>query len=233
MKKLLFLAVVLCFGINDVKAKIKNPILVELFTSQGCSSCPPADAFAGELVKRDDVIVLSLPITYWDRLGWKDSLAKPQFTQRQRLYARSFKTNRVYTPQMIIDGTRDLVGSSRNKFFRLIKKRRSEKNQNLHLDLKKNKNGLLLSIKGPTNRKKTTLWRVNFIKQKSVEIGSGENGGRVITYYNVAKSIAPIRKWQAGEKYQLSVRPDYDGVAVFIQKKNNGEVLASSSYILN
>src|SRR5690349_11098694 len=94
--------------------------VVELFTSQGCSSCPPADAFFLELSRRSDVISLSLPVDYWDYLGWKDTLAQPAFTARQRAYASARNDKQVYTPQAIVNGAKAVVGSDRNKIDTLI-----------------------------------------------------------------------------------------------------------------
>ncbi|MHA1189152.1 MAG: DUF1223 domain-containing protein, partial [Alphaproteobacteria bacterium] len=95
--------------------------VVELFTSQGCSSCPPADKYVGDLVDREDVIALSLPVDYWDYLGWKDTLARPENTRRQYEYANARGDNRVYTPQIIVNGGEHFVGSSRKSVERSIR----------------------------------------------------------------------------------------------------------------
>ena len=91
-----------------------RPIVVELYTSQGCSSCPPADALLGRLAQRRDVLALSLPVTYWDMLGWKDTLASPGNTSRQKAYAAALGRGGVYTPQIVVDGVNDVVGSREN-----------------------------------------------------------------------------------------------------------------------
>src|ERR1700736_1842766 len=91
----------------------ERPIVVELFTSQGCSSCPPADALLAELAQRPDVIALGFHIDYWDDLGWKDPLSSPAATARQRDYARQFGRRQVYTPQLVVDGAEEAVGSDR------------------------------------------------------------------------------------------------------------------------
>src|SRR5216684_6783440 len=90
-----------------------RPVVVELFTSQGCSSCPPADALLGELAKKGEVVALGFHISYWDSLGWKDPLSSPSSTERQKAYARRLGDGRVYTPQMVVDGTSQMVGSDR------------------------------------------------------------------------------------------------------------------------
>ena len=89
----------------------KRPIVVELFTSQGCNSCPPADALLGRLTDRKDVLAVSLPITYWDMMGWKDTLASENNTRRQKSYSEIMGHGGVYTPQMIVDGASDVIGS--------------------------------------------------------------------------------------------------------------------------
>src|SRR5687768_16883892 len=106
-----------------------SPVLVELFTSQGCSSCPPADAFMGELVGRKNVIGLSLNVDYWDYIGWRDTLASPANSKRQRDYARKRGDNRIYTPQMVINGHRHAVGSDRKTVLSIIdeESRRTER----------------------------------------------------------------------------------------------------------
>ena len=98
-----------------------SPVVVELYTSQGCSSCPPADAFLGDLATHRDLLVLALHVDYWDYIGWKDPFASSMNTQRQRAYARALRLHMVYTPQMIVDGEVDAVGSDRGKVETLIK----------------------------------------------------------------------------------------------------------------
>src|SRR6516165_10211815 len=102
-------------------AQAQTRAVVELFTSQGCSSCPPADKLLGELAKRDDLLALSLPIDYWDYLGWKDTLASHDFSERQREYAQSRGDGAVYTPQAVINGTDDMVGSDRSAIESAVK----------------------------------------------------------------------------------------------------------------
>src|SRR5882672_5362435 len=104
----------------------RRPVVVELFTSQGCSDCPAADRLVTELAKRKDVIALSLPITYWEMLGWKDTYATDTNTQRQKSYARAMNHSGIYTPQMIIDGRLDVVGNQRDRVLAAVAARAGE-----------------------------------------------------------------------------------------------------------
>ncbi|MEM9683718.1 MAG: DUF1223 domain-containing protein, partial [Pseudomonadota bacterium] len=109
-------------GMVPAAASSKNPVVVELFTSQGCSSCPPAEALLGELAKRDDVVALEFHVDYWDYIGWKDEFAKPAFSGRQKQYVSSLNGRYSYTPQMVIDGKTHVVGSDRRKVEATIRK---------------------------------------------------------------------------------------------------------------
>ena len=116
-------------GIRPLRAA-RTPVVVELFTSQGCSSCPPADAFMGDLAGEDGIIAVSLNVDYWDYIGWRDTLASPKHTRRQRDYAAKRGDNRVYTPQMIINGRDHAVGSDRGGVLRLIDRERRNSSGN-------------------------------------------------------------------------------------------------------
>src|SRR5712692_8081349 len=116
---------ILCCGLALIAipaAAEPRPVVVELFTSQGCSSCPPADALLGELARRGDVLALGFHISYWDSLGWKDPLSSQNSTDRQRSYARRFTGGRVYTPQIVVDGTSEMVGSDRDAVLAALRK---------------------------------------------------------------------------------------------------------------
>ncbi len=211
-----------------------EPILVELFTSQGCSSCPPADRFAATLIKeRKDLLVLSLPVDYWDRLGWKDTLASPEFTARQRQYNRKRRWG-VYTPQMVVDGQSHGVGSRPQSMLRLISRHKKSRKVKTRVRLEHRGSSVNLQIDASSNiRHAAMIWRVNFLKKRVVDIGAGENSGRRISYHNVVKDIVPLGRWSgAAVKRDLPVSKGYDGVAVFIQQNNHGEVLAANSLTL-
>ena len=218
------------------QARAETKILVELYTSQGCSSCPPADRFAGELIKESqDVLVLSLPVDYWDHLGWKDTLASPKFSSRQRHYARKQRWGRPYTPQMVVDGERHGVASRPRSMRRLINDHKRSRGTKAQMQLQRNGNEVELRIDAANNIKNTaTIWRVNYIQRRAVDIGAGENSGRRVIYHNVVKDMVPLGRWSgAALTRKLQLRKGYDGVAVFIQEVNYGPVLAAAGLTLN
>ena len=218
-----------------------RPVLVELFTSQGCSSCPPADEFAVRLSAEEDVLVLSLPVDYWDYLGWKDTLAQPAFTERQHAYAKVRRQHRVYTPQMMIDGQQDAVGSSEHKVRWLVQKRRTalESGAGAELRLEHGEDGALMAhvSSGLAGADSATLWLVRLDARIEVAIGRGENRGRSVTYANVAREMTPLGRWHGGgwsiEVPAEAVRGN-TGAALILQadppggQRGTGEVLGTA-----
>jgi hypothetical protein len=179
------------------RAASGNPVVVELFTSQGCSSCPPADAFMGELVGQEGVIGLSLNVDYWDYIGWRDTLASPAHTKRQRDYARKRGDNRIYTPQVVINGRLHAVGSDRKTVLRMIgeERRRTE-----HVSLSINGMGTDIAVSvgagGYSLRKDSTILLMTLLPVVTVAIEKGENTGKQVSYYNVVRKIMPVGMWQ-------------------------------------
>jgi hypothetical protein len=181
--------------------------VVELFTSQGCSSCPPADALLAELAEREDVIALSLHVDYWDYLGWKDTFGQAENTARQYAYAKVRDDGRVYTPQMVLNGTGDHVGSNREAVEEALG------SASLPLQVSMRRNGEAIEIvvaggaEGAPTPAKTTVRLVVFSPVASVTIERGENAGRVATYRNVVRSMRPIGMWK-GERLEISLPAD-------------------------
>ena len=194
--------------------------VVELFTSQGCSSCPPADAFAGDLVKRDDVITLSLPVDYWDYLGWKDTFARRENTERQYAYARVRGDGRVYTPQIVINGGHHYVGSSRKGIERGIEE--AELPVPVSMSVVGGELEVVIGDQAWDPRYHTTVRLVSYQRSATVEIGRGENTGRTITYYNVVRDMRAIGMWK-GRPMTITLPlddimvDDSDGCAVIVQ----------------
>jgi hypothetical protein len=213
--------------------KIKRPVVVELYTSQGCSSCPPADALLGQLASRKDVLAVSLPVTYWDMLGWRDTLASDFNTRRQKAYARELGRGGVYTPQMIIDGASDVVGSRTQAVESAIAARASDM-QAVPVELEANRQQVHIAVGSASDHgpHEATIWLFGILPQATVSIGDGENSGRTITYHNVVREIRSIGIWR-GQPVSVSLPrveagPPHNGIAVVVQQGGYGRVLGAA-----
>lgn len=209
------------------------PVVVELFTSQGCNSCPPADAYLKELALRDDVVALEYHVDYWDYIGWADPFADPAFTTRQRNYASLLDQRYVYTPQMVMDGVRHEVGSRRQAVDMAIKLARQEKLDFApQVSLRHNSGGLIVSIDGASSPRAFDVVLVSFDAEHETKVTRGENSGRTMTNVNVVRSIDAIGEWQGGPM-ELSLTEAQlqagGGCAVLVQEKGGGRILAAAS----
>jgi hypothetical protein len=217
------LALVAGFGFAG-PAQAGPKAVIELFTSQGCSSCPPADVFLGDLKTRDDVIVLSLPVDYWDYLGWKDTFGKPEHSERQYAYSRARGDRRVYTPQIIVNGGDHYVGSHRTAVENAI----GDTELPLDVSIKSEDGAIDITIAGADLRAgHTTVRFITFTSTAEVAIGRGENNGRTLTYNNVVRSMRPVGMWK-GEAMTISLPSeeilgeDINGCAVIVQEDGEG-----------
>jgi hypothetical protein len=172
--------------------------VLELYTSQGCSSCPAADKLVGEYAKRDDLLVLSFNVDYWDYLGWKDTLASRDNSDRQRAYAAARGDNDVYTPQVVINGRDYMAGSDKAKIDDALTKAAPLP---IGIDLSEKDDAITVHIGEdkmvPHDR--ATLWLVFYKEEVSVPIERGENSGQTITYSNVVRKLRPIALWKGEE----------------------------------
>lgn len=211
--------------------------VVELYTSQGCSSCPPADELLGKLAKRDDVIALTFPVDYWDYLGWKDTLARPAFSARQRAYAKARKDGQVYTPQMVIDGVHHAVGSQVQTVKQTILKSLAANKINRVLVKVWAEGDSIIITAGDAAEgarvKPSTLWLALIKAEESVKIERGENRGKSITYHKVVRELTPIGQWN-GKKITIKLPKHHlknrgaDSCAVLLQHDTAGPVIAAA-----
>lgn len=210
------------------------PVVVELFTSQGCSSCPPAEAFLHDLADRDDVIALEFHIDYWDYIGWADPYADPKFTDRQRLYAANLDSRYVYTPQMVIDGTAHEVGSKRSAVLTLIEQSRDLKTDRPVIAIAHDAGSghmVDLSIAGPELVEPYDIVMVTFDASHLTEVKRGENRGKVLENRNVVRSLTKIGEWRGGtltKTVDLSDMTGDGGCAILIQHPGGGPILAAA-----
>lgn len=209
-------------------AESQQGVLVELYTSQGCSSCPPADELLGQLVDMPGVIGLALHVDYWDYIGWKDTFGQEKFSARQRDYAHAAGDKMIYTPQMIIDGNARLVGNDPNPVVDAIKSAKAVP-QSISLTLSRQAGQL--HIDAQTQRPLpagTTVQLVHYLDTKTVEIERGENAGMKIDYHNVVTSWQTLGEWSGLQPLQM-VADDADGpVVVLIQAAGPSTVLAAA-----
>lgn len=204
-----------------------GPVVVELFTSQGCSSCPPADAILGELAGRDDVIALALHVDYWDYIGWKDTFADPAFTKRQNEYAFAAGSRTVYTPQMVVGGVDVVLGSDPAGLSAAVKSHQALADT---VDLKLERDGDSITVSatasgaGPLD-----VQLIRYRSEATVEIKRGENAGRSITYHNIVTSISAVDRWDGNQTYRQSFAVSgADPVVVLLQRPKAGAILAAA-----
>jgi len=211
-------------------ALAEETVVVELYTSQSCGVCPVANALQMELAREPSVIVLTLNVDYWDYLGWKDDLALAENGVRQRAYSRRFSSRHVYTPQMMIDGKMDVVGSRRTEVRSAIEAMRASTDRAI-VNLSLNDRDVKVSIP-PTEFEigDATVWLAGFDRTVTRKISGGENSGRTISYANVVREWRDLGKWNAGSQTELIVsRPRGDGgVAVIVQSGRIGPVFGAA-----
>jgi hypothetical protein len=212
--------------------------VIELYTSQGCSSCPAADQLLKSYLGRDDVLALSLNVDIWDKLGWKDTLARPEYTQRQRQYARTRGDGNVYTPQAVINGMAHAVGSDRTVIDDQIKSTGVQKQgMTVPLSFKAESNALLLEVpawpNAPLAAVTATLWLIKLTPRVEVTIERGENAGRTIAYHNVVRAMNDVGSWRGSPHSIRLSRTILDGCtpgtcAVLLQQGGTGSILGAA-----
>ena len=182
------------------------PYVIEMFTSQGCSSCPPADKLLAKLAQEPGVIALTLPVDYWDYMGWKDTLASPIFTQRQKAYASERGDGHVYTPQAVIDGLVHTVGSNKRGVEEAATQTYGSSGAlSISMKLRKTADGVNAEVGSSSDGAESgSLILVRLAKKITVQIRGGENAGRTLTYTNVVRSIQPFALWK-GKSSQFTV----------------------------
>jgi len=211
-----------------VPATAQNgPTVVELYTSQGCSSCPPADAMLHDLAKRDDVIALALHVDYWDYIGWKDSFGRPENTARQHAYARAANATTVYTPQMVIGGQDHVIGSRPMQVMDTIQAHNSQPNP---VDVALTRRGDRLTIDAQTRQRgQYTVQLVRYVPEETVAIRRGENAGRDLSYANIVTAWDVLDRWDGRDRLQLEATvTGTEPVVVIVQRSTNGPIVGAA-----
>ncbi len=218
---------------SPASAADRTGVVVELFTSQGCSSCPAADAFLAELAKRPDVVALAFHVDYWDHLGWKDPYAQAAYSKRQRRYVAALGARYVYTPQMVVDGRFQDVGSDRRRIDLLLYQAAAARRDVPAIDLR----GAELKIGASAAPiADASIWVAYFTSSRANDVASGENHGRHMATTNVVRALLPLGPYDgkaATLAIDLAAAPkDCDGVAVLIQQAGPGRIFAAHAFDL-
>jgi len=206
----------------------RNLTVVELFQSQGCSSCPPANANVIALSDRPDLLTLSFGVTYWDNLGWKDTFASPQYTDRQWDYARAFHRDQVFTPEVVVNGRADVVGQDRGELEALIQREAAGPSAPA-ISIADDRVHVGASNIPVTN---ADVWLIRYDPRiEQVSIARGENGGRTLPHKNVVKQLVKLGSWSGkAETYAIPQSAHSDlRSAVLIQQGPGGAIVAAAS----
>lgn len=210
--------------------------VLELYTSQGCSSCPPADALLKSYVARPDIIALTFPVDYWDYLGWKDTFAKAKFSERQRAYGKQRGDGQIYTPQMVVDGLGHTIGSNANEIDRAIASHATKFTRSRVTVAMRTERGQLLIETGNapdgSDIKDANIWLALVQAEGEIPVRAGENRGKTLKYYNVVRELTPIGMWSGTA---MTIRLDRDTIsqpgaesfAVLLQNKS-GQIIGAA-----
>ncbi len=214
---------------------IQPKAVVELFTSQGCASCPPADALLTALAERDDVVALAFHVDYWDYVGWKDTFAQEAFSDRQRAYAKGWGSSRIYTPQVVVNGTKAVVGSRRNEVQQAV----DRASLPLAMDLTLSGDMLKISLPAKADLADATVWLVTYMNRADVKIESGENAGKSMVYTQVVTGKQVLGMWESETGAELKLPlgevlgAANTGIAIVVQQERGGMpglILAAGAY---
>ncbi len=221
-----FVTSVAMLAANGVAAQT-SPVVVELYTSQGCSSCPPADEILRTLAGREDIIALALHVDYWDYIGWKDSFGSPAFTRRQHGFARAAQARTVYTPQFIVGGTDFVVGA---KSMELMDAVAGQRPNDIALNVSRSGNSLRISAApGRVAGRDMVVQVVRYTPEEQVSIQRGENAGRTISYSNIVTSWDVVGQWDGLSALNLTTPVSGNSpVVVIVQDAAFGPILAAA-----
>jgi hypothetical protein len=200
-----------------------RPIVLELFTSQGCSSCPPADALLGELAQRGDVLALGFHISYWDGLGWKDPFSRQSSTDRQRAYARLLGRGQVYTPQMVVEGMSEMVGSDRGAVLAALR----EAQPQVVAPITVAADHRMVTV--GAGQGSGTVLLVRYAKTRSTQVAAGENARRTLEDVNAVEALTTLGGWN-GTAVTFAVDPPGagEGIALLVQAPD-GRILGAAA----
>jgi hypothetical protein len=229
------LALILSGSVAAESVRLNPKAVVELFTSQGCSSCPPADALLTSLAERDDVLALAYHVDYWDYIGWEDTFGDKDFSDRQRGYAKSWGSSRIFTPQMVINGAEGVVGSKRDDVHDAV----ASAQLPLAVSLTAYDDMLKLQVPADAALEDASIWLIRYLDRADVAIEKGENAGKSMVYTQVVVDRQIVGMWEAGAGAEIKLPLDqFDagangGIAILVQPERNGlpgPILGAAAY---
>jgi hypothetical protein len=216
----------------NLAAAQSRPTVVELYTSEGCSSCPPAEAQVGRLAKQDDILALAFHVDYWDDLGWRDRFGLPEAVVRQRQYAHTLHLPSIYTPQLVIDGQRDLVGGGSGTGIGSAGGRKP----GVPLDVSVHDANLVVTLSAQQPQAPCDVLLLGYLPEATSKVTRGENAGHELHDFNIVRSVRNLGSWQ-GEARTFhvplsSVAADATVVAVLVQQHDQGPIVGAASRTL-
>jgi hypothetical protein len=208
-----------------------RPLVVELFTAQGCSSCPPADAYLGQLSERPGVVALAFHVDYWDSSGWRDKFELRQSVERQNAYVHNFHRASAFTPEFVIDGRKDAMDT--NTIVQALQEPRDA----VPVTLAVREGQVVVDVGEKQGEHPSDVVLVTFLRHASTNVGRGENSGKTLEEFNIVRSIKTLGEWKgATENYKVSVSSlpsDATDVAVLVQSRGDGPIVGAAAQSLH
>ena len=228
MRTSCLVAALMCV-ISSAAMSAPRPAVVELFTSEGCSSCPPAESYLGDLARRPDVLALAFHVDYWDDLGWHDRFDLADATPRQRGYAESLHLWGIYTPQVVVDGRENFVGNDR----RSIGKSLAAPREGIPVTIELRNGAILIALSAASGMSPSEVLFIAYRHSAISAIGRGENAGRTLTEYNIVRAMRHLGSYTGGTLHlrvdAASLPQDATDVAVLVQGARQGAIVAAAT----
>ena len=205
-----------------------KPVVVELFTSQGCSSCPPADALLGELARLPNVVALAFHVDYWDSIGWRDRYEIPMAAKRQTRYVDTLNLSSAFTPQVVIDGKASYVGSDRRRILAAL----AQRQEDVPVVVEVSPSELVINLPERAAQSDYDVNVVAYLPEAATPIGRGENSGRTLTEFNIVRELRRVATWDGKQSVLrlplASLPADATQVAVLLQQSKQGSIVGSA-----
>jgi hypothetical protein len=210
----------------------RGPAVVELYTSQGCSSCPPADALLGELSRMPNVVALAFHVDYWDSIGWRDHFALPTAVERQHRYVETLGLSSAFTPQIVVDGRSSFVGSDKRRILAAI----AEPLNTIPIGVEVARGELTVTVPERQDSERYDVNLIAYLPQAATNVGRGENSGRTLQEFNIVRQFRALGVWNGRESvFRVPVGSfpgDATRVAVLLQRDQQGPIAGSATVAL-